>query len=186
MSLTQLGEQIVVPEVSFLFCRLVGELLQMFFHQIAAPDLSHLSHALFFPRSPSCAFLLFWHVFWVHLTGLPPHSPPTIFYVSAMNIFSRMTPQWGGGGPTHKQMHIQNHFQHTRCYCITNSSVALRALALLGRGYFREHLSPLKSHIFTKFPLVCVTHTQTASASVGLLNCCCVRYSHPIEGIWRG
>lgn len=48
MSLTQLGEQIALVEVGFLSRRLVGEFLQMSFHQIAAPVLSHFSHVLFF------------------------------------------------------------------------------------------------------------------------------------------
>lgn len=156
----------------------------MFGHRIAAPVLSHFSRVIFFkvsflrlssflacvlsPFNQSASTLSSHHLLWLR----DEH------FQAGWHHNGR------GGGPL-KQMHIQNHFQHTRCFCITNSSVALRALALLSRGYFREHLSALKKSHVHKVSLVCIAHTQAASAPVGLVNCSCVRYSHPIEGIWR-
>lgn len=106
-------EQIAVSEVIFLSWRLVRELPQMFFHQISALVLSVLPCASF-SRSPFCAFLLFWHVFSVHLTSLPPPSPPTTFYVSALNVFKQGETTLTGSkrGPAQKHMHIQDHFKH--------------------------------------------------------------------------
>lgn len=87
----------------------------------------------FFSWSRFCAFLLFWHASPFNRSA-STLSSQHLFCLSAERFQAGWHLCEGKGG---------THFQHTRCYCIMNSSVALPALALLGRGYFREHLTAL-------------------------------------------
>lgn len=118
------GEQIAVSQVIFLSWRLVRELPQMFFSSDLRCGLSLFCHVRLFPRSRFCAFLLFWHVFSVHLPSLPPPSPPTTFYVSALNVFKQGDTTLTGSerGPAHKHMHKQDHFKRANvrpvAFCI--------------------------------------------------------------------
>lgn len=147
------GEQIAVSQVIFLSWRLVRELPQMFFHQISAAVLPCAS----FSRSRFCAFLLFWHVFSVHLPSLTPPSPPTIFYVSALNVFKQGDTTLTGSerGPAHKYMHKQDHFKRTNvrpvafCICPPGSRILSRRVGANFRLIFTKFavgVSLFRSH----------------------------------------
>lgn len=141
----------------FLPWRLVRELQQMFFSSDLHSGFVPVLPCASFSRSPFCAFLLFWPAFSVHLTSLPPPSPPTTFYVSALDVFKQGDTTWTGSGrgPAHKHTPIQDRFKPARRCCIMSSSVTwhlMSALALQGQGvFFQEELAAFFIFIFTKF-----------------------------------